>query len=113
MCASTRSASSPRTRAACVTAFLESFFARYVEYDFTAGLEEQLDRISNNEIAWREVLRDFWRDFTAAVGDIKELRIAQVLDALDEMLGAAHLPAARGRRRSAQVPELRKRPARR
>ena len=61
-----------------------------MEYDFTAGLEEQLDRISNNEIAWRELLRDFWRDFTAAVGDIKELRIAQVIDALDEML-APHL----------------------
>ncbi len=77
-----------------VTAFLESFFARYVEYDFTADLEEQLDRISNNEIAWRELLRDFWRDFTAAVGDIKELRITQVIDALDEML-APHLFPAR------------------
>ena len=90
MCASTRSGSSPRTRAACVTAFLESFFARYVEYDFTAGLEEQLDRVSNNELAWRDLLRDFWRDFTAAVGEIKELRVAQVLDALDELL-APHL----------------------
>src|SRR5512144_1946517 len=73
-----------------VVAFLESFFARYVEYDFTADLEEQLDRISNNEMAWRDLLRDFWRDFTAAVGDIKELRVAQVIDALDEML-APHL----------------------
>ena len=81
----------PEDKGRVLTAFLESFFARYVEYDFTAGLEEQLDRISNNEIAWRELLRDFWRDFTAAVGDIKELRVAQVIDALDEMLGAAHL----------------------
>jgi DNA topoisomerase-1 len=80
----------PEDKGRVLTAFLESFFARYVEYDFTAGLEEQLDRISNNEIAWRELLRDFWRDFTAAVGDIKELRIAQVIDALDEML-APHL----------------------
>ena len=46
-----------------VTAFLESFFKRYVEYDFTAELENQLDRISNHEIDWKEVLRDFWRDF--------------------------------------------------
>ena len=90
MCASTRSGWSPRTRAGVLTAFLESFFARYVEYDFTADLEEQLDRISNNEMAWRELLRDFWRDFTAAVGDIKDLRVAQVIDALDEML-APHL----------------------
>jgi DNA topoisomerase-1 len=80
----------PEDKGRVLTAFLESFFARYVEYDFTAGLEEQLDRISNNEIAWRELLRDFWRDFTTAVGDIKELRIAQVIDALDEML-APHL----------------------
>src|SRR5437762_6201886 len=43
-----------------VVAFLENFFARYVEYDFTADLEEQLDRISNNEISWQQVLKDFW-----------------------------------------------------
>ena len=80
----------PEDKGRVLTAFLESFFARYVEYDFTAELEEQLDRISNNEMAWRDVLRDFWRDFTGAVGDIKELRVAQVIDALDEML-APHL----------------------
>ena len=80
----------PEDKGRVLTAFLESFFARYVEYDFTADLEEQLDRISNNEIAWRDLLRDFWREFTAAVGDIKELRVAQVIDALDEML-APHL----------------------
>ena len=70
-----------------VIAFLENFFRRYVEYDFTADLEEQLDRISNNEISWQQVLKDFWRDFIGAVEDIKDLRVAQVLDALDEMLG--------------------------
>jgi DNA topoisomerase-1 len=80
----------PEDKGRVLTAFLESFFARYVEYDFTAGLEEQLDRISNNELAWRELLRDFWREFTSAVGDIKDLRVAQVIDALDEML-APHL----------------------
>ena len=113
MCGSTRSASSPRTRAACVTAFLENFFARYVEYDFTADLEEQLDRISNNEIDWREVLRDFWRDFIGAVDDIKDLRIAQVHRRARRDAGAAPVPAARGRHRSAQLPDLRHRPARR
>jgi DNA topoisomerase-1 len=82
----------PEDKGRVLTAFLESFFARYVEYDFTAGLEEQLDRISNNEIAWRDLLRDFWRDFTAAVGDIKDLRVAEVIDALDEMLGPHLFP---------------------
>src|ERR1700760_4003736 len=70
-----------------VVAFLESFFARYVEYDFTANLEEQLDRISNNEISWQQVLKDFWTGFIGAVDEIKDLRVAQVLDVLDDMLG--------------------------
>ncbi|MBB5046528.1 DNA topoisomerase-1 [Rhodopseudomonas rhenobacensis] len=77
-----------------VVAFLENFFARYVEYDFTAALEENLDRISNNEISWQQVLRDFWTDFIGAVNDIKDLRVAQVLDALDDMLGS-HIYAPR------------------
>ena len=80
----------PEDKGRVLTAFLESFFARYVEYDFTAGLEEQLDRISNNEIAWRDLLRDFWREFIGAVGDIKDLRVAQVIDALNE-IGRAHV----------------------
>jgi DNA topoisomerase-1 len=70
-----------------VTAFMESFFSRYVEYDFTASLEEQLDRVSNNEVVWRQLLRDFWRDFTGALDEIKDLRIGDVLNALDAMLG--------------------------
>jgi DNA topoisomerase-1 len=76
-----------------VVAFLENFFARYVEYDFTADLEEQLDRVSNNEISWQQVLKDFWRDFIGAVDDIKDLRVAQVLDTLDDMLGPHIYPA--------------------
>ena len=65
----------PEDRGRIVVAFLESYFARYVEYDFTAGLEDKLDLISNNEIAWREVLRDFWRDFIGAIDETKDLRI--------------------------------------
>ncbi|GJD74663.1 type I DNA topoisomerase [Methylobacterium goesingense] len=75
-----------------VTGFLESFFKRYVEYDFTADLETQLDRVSNAEIDWREVLRDFWRDFSAAIAGTKELRVAEVLDALNDLLGAHIFP---------------------
>src|SRR5438477_2406802 len=77
-----------------VVAFMEKFFARYVEYDFTAALEEQLDKISNNEISWQQVLQDFWRDFIGAVNDIKDLRVTEVLDALDDMLGP-HIYAPR------------------
>jgi len=70
-----------------VVAFLKKYFSRYVEYDFTASLEEDLDRISNNEVSWQNVLKAFWAGFMGAVDDIKELRVADVLDALDEMLG--------------------------
>src|SRR5712671_5784822 len=80
----------PEDRGRIVVAFLESFFARYVEYDFTADLEEQLDLVSNNELEWHDLLRKFWQGFTAAVGEIKDLRIAQVIDALNEML-APHI----------------------
>src|SRR5580700_7903283 len=80
----------PEDRGRIVVAFLESFFSRYVEYDFTAGLEEQLDQISNNEVAWREVLRDFWRDFIGAIDETKDLKISDVIDALDALL-APHL----------------------
>jgi len=77
-----------------VTAFLESFFARYVEFDFTANLENELDRISNNEIEWKEVMRRFWEDFSAAIGGTKELRTTEVLDKLDDLLGPHLFPQA-------------------
>ncbi len=83
----------PEDKGRIVTAFLESFFSRYVEYDFTANLEEQLDRISNGEIDWRAVLRDFWKDFSAHVTEIKELRVTNVLDALNEILAPHIFPA--------------------
>jgi DNA topoisomerase-1 len=82
----------PEDKGRIVIAFLESFFRRYVEYDFTADLEEQLDRISNSEIDWKQVLRDFWRDFSAAIGETKELRTTEVLDALNELLGPHIFP---------------------
>jgi len=82
----------PEDKGRIVTAFLESFFRRYVEYDFTADLEEQLDRISNNEIDWKAVLRDFWRDFIAAIEETKSLRMSEVLDALNEELGPHIFP---------------------
>ncbi|MES2168980.1 MAG: type I DNA topoisomerase [Pseudomonadota bacterium] len=70
-----------------VVAFLENYFARYVEFDFTADLEEKLDLISNNEISWKQVLTDFWKDFIGAVNEIKDVRVTEVLDVLDAMLG--------------------------
>jgi DNA topoisomerase-1 len=84
----------PEDKGRLVTAFLESFFSRYVEYDFTADLEEKLDLISAGKLEWKDVLRDFWREFVAAVNDIGDLRIAQVLDALNDLLGPHIFPDA-------------------
>ena len=82
----------PEAKGRLVTAFLESFFERYVEYDFTASLEEKLDEISDGKLSWKEVLRDFWRDFSGAVDGIKELRVSDVLDALNEELAPLVFP---------------------
>ncbi|MET3790548.1 type I DNA topoisomerase [Aquamicrobium terrae] len=83
----------PQAKGRLVTAFLESFFEKYVEYDFTASLEEKLDEISDGKLAWKDVLRDFWKDFSASVDDIKELRVSDVLDALNEELAPLVFPA--------------------
>ena len=80
----------PEDRGRVVVAFLESFFSKYVEYDFTAGLEEQLDLVSNSEMPWRDLLRDFWKDFIGAVDETKDLKISDVIDALNDLL-APHL----------------------
>jgi DNA topoisomerase-1 len=82
----------PEDKGRLVVAFLESFFARYVEFDFTADLEEKLDRVSNNEIDWKDVLRAFWTDFSGAVDGTKELRVSEVLDSLNELLGPHIFP---------------------
>jgi DNA topoisomerase-1 len=82
----------PEDRGRLVTAFLTNFFERYVEYNFTADLENQLDDVSGGRIDWKEVLRNFWRDFSAAIDGTKELTISQVLTALDEALGPHFFP---------------------
>ncbi len=82
----------PEDKGRLVTAFLEQFFKRYVEYDFTAALEEQLDLVSDGKLDWKQFLRDFWKDFHAAVGEIAELRTTNVLDALNEALGPHIFP---------------------
>ena len=83
----------PEDKGRLVTGFLESFFKRYVEYDFTADLEEKLDLISDDKLEYKQVLRDFWKEFTAAIAETKELRVAEVLDTLNELLGPHIFPA--------------------
>jgi DNA topoisomerase-1 len=83
----------PEDRGRIVTAFLQTYFPRYVEYNFTAHLEDELDDISDGKIDWRQVLREFWKAFSAAVGETKDLRVKEVLDKLDEELGPHFFPA--------------------
>jgi DNA topoisomerase-1 len=82
----------PEDRGRLVVAFLSNFFHRDVEYDFTADLEEELDEISMGTLDWKAVLRRFWEAFSQAVGETKELRITDVIDALDEELGPHFFP---------------------
>ncbi|MEM5500721.1 type I DNA topoisomerase [Ahrensia kielensis] len=76
----------PEAKGRLVTAFLQDFFERYVEFDFTASLEEKLDKISDGSLQWKDVLRQFWDEFSAQIDSTKELRITNVLDALNERL---------------------------
>lgn len=82
----------PEDRGRLVTAFLVSFFARYVDTGFTANLEEQLDEIAEGKAEWRAVLRRFWDDFSAAIAQTKDLKISDVIDALDADLGVHFFP---------------------
>ncbi|GEO86412.1 MULTISPECIES: type I DNA topoisomerase [Alphaproteobacteria] len=82
----------PHSKGRLVTAFLENFFTRYVEYDFTADLEEKLDQISAGELNWKDVLREFWTSFFAQIEVTKELRVTNVLDALNEALAPLVFP---------------------
>ena len=77
----------PVDRGRLVTAFLESYFHRYVEYDFTADLEDKLDDISSGRVDWKAVLHEFWDAFNNAIDETKDLRVSEVLDKLDELLG--------------------------
>lgn len=82
----------PEDKGRIVTIFLLNFFKKYVEYDFTAALENQLDNVSAGEQDYKEVLHKFWRDFSAAISETSELRITEVLDVLDDALAPQLYP---------------------
>ena len=82
----------PEDKGRLVTAFLEQFFRKWVEYDFTAALETQLDEVSAGQLDWKVLLRQFWQDFHAATQAAGELRTTAILDALNESLGAHIFP---------------------
>ena len=83
----------PEDKGRLVTAFLEQFFAKWVEYDFTAALETRLDEVSAGKLDWKVLLREFWSDFHVAAQAAGELRTTAILDALNESLGPHIFPA--------------------
>lgn len=82
----------PEDKGRIVTIFLTNFFRRYVEYDFTAALEDELDQVSAGDENYKELLAKFWRDFSAAISETSELRISEVLDVLDDALAPTLYP---------------------
>ncbi len=86
----------PEDKGRLLTAFLESFFSRYVEYNFTADLEEKLDEVANSNFDWKQLLRDFWKEFSAAIDGTKDLRTSQILESLNEVLGPHIFPGKEG-----------------
>ena len=78
----------PTDRGKLISAFLEKLFSKYVDYNFTAGLEDQLDEITSGKESWLKVLEMFWKDFNSNVSEVKEKRTREVLDLLNESLGA-------------------------
>ncbi|AGZ78783.1 DNA topoisomerase I [Anaplasma marginale str. Dawn] len=76
----------PSERGRIVNAFLTNFFSRYVEYDFTANLEEELDLISNGNMAWKEVLRRFWHKFISDVSTVKGIEVSEILKSITKDL---------------------------
>lgn len=94
----------PQERGRIVTAFLTHFFERYVQYGFTAALENQLDDVSAGSIPWKKVLRDFWDTFNQTVKESQNLTISQVLETLEKDLKAYLFPEKEGE--DADVPSI-------
>ena len=82
----------PHDRGRIVSIFLEKYFNQYVEYDFTADLENQLDEISDGKLDWKDVLRKFWETFKQLCDDTVGKSNREVIDVLDDALGAHFFP---------------------
>jgi DNA topoisomerase-1 len=95
----------PEERGRLVSTFLESFFRQYVEYNFTADLENQLDEISKGSLQWKEVLKDFWKEFLGAIDQTKDLKISDVLDILDKELADHFFPETSANSNPRKCPE--------
>jgi DNA topoisomerase-1 len=96
----------PEDRAILITGFLKGFFSKYVDYEFTAEMEESLDEITSGTINWKEFLDKFWKNFSSNIGEVTDLRITNVLDHLNESLKNHIFVEAEGKRYYSRVPYL-------
>lgn len=94
----------PEERGRIVTAFLVSFFAKYVEYGFTAGLEEQLDEVSNGKMQWKKLLAEFWQDFSKNTKEVQTFNMTHVIETLEPIV-ASHIFAGGDQENPKQCPE--------
>ena len=101
----------PEESGRLVTAFLERFFERYVSYDYTAELEEELDDVSGGRLDWQKLLDDFWRDFKPKAGEVMDQKPSRDHRGARRVPRALALSAARRWQRSARLPAMRQRPA--
>ena len=101
----------PEESGRLVTAFLERFFERYVSYDYTAELEEELDDVSGGRLDWQKLLDDFWRDFKPKAGEVMDQKPSEITAGARRVPRALALSAARRRQRPARLPAMRQRPA--
>lgn len=95
----------PEDRGRIVTVFLENYFKKYVEYDFTAQMEEFLDNVSAGEMEWKKLLQGFWNKFIANVEDVRPLQITEVIDKIDEVLGHHLFPVRKDGKDPRECPE--------
>jgi DNA topoisomerase I len=86
----------PEDRGRLVTTFLSTYFKRYVEYDFTASLEDRLDDVTSGETSYLDVLNNFWKPFLETIENTKDLTITDVLDTLNDTLAHHFFPPAEG-----------------
>jgi DNA topoisomerase-1 len=95
----------PESQGRLVTAFLERFFSKYVEYDFTAELEERLDLVSDGSLNWKHLLSDFWRDFHKTTLEIADHRVSVILDHLNDALAHHIFPTKEGQDEARACPK--------
>ena len=88
----------PEDKGKLISIFLTEYFRKYVEYDYTAELEVELDNISSGKSEWVKILAKFWKEFYPTIEAAKDLRISEVLDKINEILTPHIFPNNKGKK---------------